>query len=162
MIAVLQRVSRASVSVAGQVTGACGEGFAILLGVAQGDDETDVRLLSGKIARLRVFCDEAGKMNRSLLDIGGGAVVVSQFTLLADYRHGNRPDFLAAAPPEEARRLYERFVFSLEEALGKPVGRGVFGAHMVYEITNDGPVTIVMDSARLKKKTLNASSPGQK
>lgn len=152
MIAVIQRVTKAEVRVEGQVTGACGEGLAILLGVAQGDDAADARLLAEKIARLRIFCDEKDKMNLSVVDIQGGAVVVSQFTLLANYRHGNRPDFLEAAPPAEAKALYETFLSFFEQALGKPVGRGVFGAHMAYEIHNNGPVTIVMDSHVLKKK----------
>ncbi len=151
MKAVVQRVKRAAVRVDGKITGECGRGFAILLGVARGDTERDASLLAAKIAKLRVFCDEAGKMNLSLKDVGGGAVVVSQFTLMANYRHGNRPDFLNAAPPEEAERLYRRFIALLEEALGKPVGEGVFGAEMEYEIINDGPVTILMESEVLKK-----------
>ncbi len=152
MKAVIQRVKSAAVRVDGVVTGACGQGLAILLGVAQGDKEEDASLLAAKIAKLRIFCDENDKMNLSLIDIGGGAVVVSQFTLLANYRHGNRPDFFGAAAPGEAERLYEYFIARFEEALGKPVGRGVFGAEMEYEILNDGPVTIVMESDVLKKK----------
>ena len=152
MIAVVQRVKEARVSVEGRVTGVCGHGFAILLGVARGDTPEDATLLAGKIARLRIFCDDEGKMNRSIADVGGGAVVVSQFTLLANYQHGNRPDFFGAAPPEEAKTLYEFFIAAFEALLGRPVGRGVFGAHMVYEIVNDGPVTLMLDSRVLKRK----------
>ncbi len=152
MKAVIQRVKRASVKVEGRITGACEQGLAILLGVAQGDGEEDALLLAQKIAKLRIFCDEDDKMNLSLIDVGGGAVVVSQFTLLANYKKGNRPDYLFAAPPDEAKRLYEFFIACFEEAIGKSVGRGVFGAHMEYEIVNDGPVTIVLDSEILKKK----------
>lgn len=151
MKAVIQRVKRASVRVEGTITGACEKGLAILLGVAQGDTEEDAALLAQKIAKLRIFCDANDKMNLSVVDVDGGAVVVSQFTLLANYRHGNRPDFLSAAPPEDAKRLYETFIDFLEKAIGKSVGRGVFGADMEYEILNDGPVTIVMESDVLKK-----------
>lgn len=152
MKAVLQRVSYAKVTVDGTVTGEIDQGLAILLGVTEGDSEQDADLLAPKIAKLRIFCDDADKMNLSLLDIGGGAIVVSQFTLMANYKKGNRPDYLAAAAPDEANRLYEYFIKVFEEILGKKVGRGVFGAHMDYEIHNDGPVTIVMDSDVLKKK----------
>ncbi|MGM9637799.1 MAG: D-aminoacyl-tRNA deacylase [Eubacteriales bacterium] len=152
MIAVLQRVLKASVSVEGEVTGSCGQGYAILLGVRVGDTQRDAELLCEKIAKLRVFSDENGKMNRSILDVGGSAVVVSQFTLMADYHHGNRPSFLDAAPPAVSKPLYEFFVQCLSQKLGKPVGCGVFGADMLYEISNDGPVTIIMDSAVLQKK----------
>lgn len=152
MKAVLQRVSYAKVTVEGKVTGEIDRGLAILLGVAEGDSELDADLLAAKIAKLRIFCDENDKMNLSLLDVGGGAIVVSQFTLMANYKKGNRPDYLAAAAPDEANRLYEYFIGEFEKILGKTVGRGVFGADMAYEIHNDGPVTIVMDSEVLKKK----------
>ena len=152
MKAVLQRVSYAKVTVEGVVTGEIGKGLAILLGVAEGDCELDAELLSAKIAKLRIFSDENGKMNLSLLDVGGDAIVVSQFTLMANYKKGNRPDYLGGAAPDEANRLYEYFIGDFEKLLGKSVGRGVFGAHMDYEIHNDGPVTIVMDSEVLKKK----------
>lgn len=152
MKAVLQRVSYAKVTVDGNVTGEIGKGLAILLGVCEGDTEQDAALLAPKIAKMRIFCDEDDKMNLSLLDISGDAIVVSQFTLMANYKKGNRPDYLAAAAPTEANRLYEYFISLFEEILGKSVGRGVFGAHMDYEIHNDGPVTIVMDSEVLKKK----------
>ena len=152
MIAVIQRVSSASVTVDGVVTGSCGKGFAILLGVAQGDTEMDADLLSAKIAKLRIFCDENGKMNLSVTDVDGELLVISQFTLLANYKHGNRPDFFGAAKPDEANRLYEYFTERLEALVGKKAGRGVFGAHMDCQFNNDGPVTIVMDSEQLKTK----------
>lgn len=153
MIAVLQRVRSARVSVDGVTTGSCGEGFAILLGVAIGDERLDADLLAAKIAKLRVFRDENDKMNRSIVDVGGSCVVVSQFTLLANYKHGNRPDFLSAAPPDVAEPLYRYFCEKLSANIGKEVGRGVFGADMLYEIENNGPVTIVMDSNVLKTKS---------
>jgi len=152
MIAVIQRVKRASVSVDGVITGECGKGLAILLGVAKGDSEKDADLLAAKISKLRIFNDENGKMNLSINDVSGDAVVVSQFTLLANYSHGNRPDYFGAAEPETANALYEYFVSALGSLMSGKVGTGVFGAEMVYDIVNDGPVTIVMDSATLKKK----------
>ena len=151
MKAVIQRVTRADVKVDGAIVGECGEGLMILLGVAKGDSEEDARLLANKIINLRIFCDENDKMNLSLKTIDGEALVISQFTLMANYRHGNRPDFLESAPPEEANRLYEYFA-SLRSAEIKHVGKGVFGAHMEVSLVNDGPVTIVMDSEVLKKK----------
>ncbi len=145
MKAVIQRVSQARVEVDGEVTGTCGRGLMILLGVAAGDTEDDMDRLLAKIVKLRIFEDENGKMNRSVQDVNGEMLVVSQFTLLANYRHGNRPDFLQAAPPREAKRLYERFI---EKASGmvSHVGHGRFGADMQVSLVNDGPVTIVMDS----------------
>ena len=145
MKAVIQRVSQARVEVDGEVTGTCGRGLMILLGVAAGDTEDDMDRLLAKIVKLRIFEDENGKMNRSVQDVNGEMLVVSQFTLLANYRHGNRPDFLQAAPPREAERLYERFI---EKASGmvSHVGHGRFGADMQVSLVNDGPVTIVMDS----------------
>ena len=151
MIAVIQRVLRASVSVDGRITGECGKGFAVLLGVASGDDETDADLLAAKISKLRIFEDENGRMNLSVNDVHGDVVVVSQFTLLANYEHGNRPDFFGAAAPSEAERLYEYFKDKLNSLIDGNVGSGVFGADMVYEIINDGPVTIVMNSEKLRK-----------
>lgn len=151
MKAVIQRVSHASVVVDGQTVGSCNEGFMVLLGVAQEDTETDAELLCKKIVNLRIFEDENGKMNRSIKDIDGEMLVISQFTLLANYRHGNRPDFMASAKPEEANQLYEYF----KELVSKEVRRvesGVFGAHMDVTLLNNGPVTIVMDSDVLKKK----------
>ncbi len=151
MKAVIQRVSSASVAVDGEIVGACGRGYMILLGVAEGDTEADAALLCRKIVNLRIFPDEAGKMNRSVKDIDGEALIISQFTLLADYRHGNRPDFLMSAKPDEANRLYEHFKALMSCEL-KHIGAGIFGAHMQVLLTNDGPVTIVMDSDVLKTK----------
>ncbi len=152
MIAVVQRVKSACVKVDGQITGECGRGLAILLGVAIGDTEKDADLLAEKIAKLRIFKDADGKMNLSVIDVGGSCVVVSQFTLLANYKHGNRPDFFGAESPNLAEPLYNYFADKLSLLLGKEVGRGVFGADMMFEILNDGPVTIVMDSNILKTK----------
>ena len=154
MIAVLQRVKRASVSVEGEVTGSCEQGFCILLGVAKGDSEEDVDALVKKILELRIFCDENDKMNLSITDIGGELLIVSNFTLLAAYKKGRRPDFTNAAPPSEANRLYEYFCSLCEKGV-KHLGRGVFGAEMELTIVNDGPVTITMDSRVLLKKTDN-------
>lgn len=152
MKAVIQRVTGASVKVDGSVVGECREGLMILLGVAKGDTEEDARLLATKICNLRIFCDENDKMNLSVKTIDGEALVISQFTLMANYKHGNRPDFLESAPPDEANRLYEYFVTLMSSEL-KHVGKGIFGAHMEVSLVNDGPVTIVMDSDVLKKKT---------
>ena len=151
MKAVLQRVKKASVVVDGETVGSCGEGLMILLGVAQGDTEEDARLLAAKICNLRIFTDENDKMNLSVKDIDGEALVISQFTLMANYKKGNRPDYLESAPPAEANRLYE-FFKSLMAAELRHVGCGVFGAHMEVSLINNGPVTIVMDSEVLKKK----------
>lgn len=151
MKAVLQRVKNASVAVDGEIVGECGEGLMILLGVAQGDTEDDARLLAAKICNLRIFTDENDKMNLSVKDIDGEALVISQFTLMANYRKGNRPDYLESAPPAEANRLYEYFKGLMAAEL-RHVGCGVFGAHMEVSLVNNGPVTIVMDSEVLKKK----------
>ena len=140
MRAVVQRVSRASSTPGGSI----GAGLCILLGIAEDDDETTAGRLAAKIARLRVFENEDGKFDRSLLETGGGALVVSQFTLLADTAKGNRPSFSAAARPERAEPLYERFAAELRE-LGIHVETGVFGARMEVELVNDGPVTIVLE-----------------
>ena len=152
MIAVLQRVSHASVSVEGETVGKCGKGLMILLGVSGEDTEQDAEVLSTKISKLRVFNDENDKMNLSLLDIGGEALVVSNFTLLANYKHGNRPDYFGAAAPAVAEKLYEDFCRKLSVAIGKDVETGRFGAEMKVEISADGPITIVMDSKVLIKK----------
>jgi D-aminoacyl-tRNA deacylase len=144
MKAVLQRVSRASVQVGGQIEGEIGNGLLVLLGVAQGDSEADAARLAGKVARLRVFENDEGRLDRSLLDAGGAALVVSQFTLIADTRKGNRPSFAAAAPTQEAEGLVEHVCVALRE-LGVPVETGVFGARMEVELVNDGPVTILLD-----------------
>ena len=151
MKAVLQRVKNASVKVDGSLVGECAEGLMILLGVAQGDSEDDARLLATKICNLRIFSDENDKMNLSVKDIDGEALIISQFTLMANYKKGNRPDYLESAPPAEANRLYEYFV-SLMSAELRHVGKGVFGAQMEVGLVNNGPVTIVMDSEVLKKK----------
>lgn len=151
MTAVIQRVLGATVIADGVKSGEVGHGLMILLGVAQGDGEADAKVLAEKIAKLRIFEDEAGKMNLSVCDIGGGALVVSNFTLLADYSHGNRPNYLGAAAPERANELYEYFVSLLSPLLPQGVQTGVFGADMRVDICNDGPVTIVMDSEKLKK-----------
>jgi D-tyrosyl-tRNA(Tyr) deacylase len=151
MKAVIQRVKSASVRVDGQTVGECAEGLMILLGVARGDCEDDARLLATKICNLRIFTDENDKMNLSVKTVDGEALVISQFTLMANYKHGNRPDFLESAPPDEANRLYEYFVSLMSDEL-KHVGKGIFGAHMEVGLVNDGPVTIVMDSEVLKKK----------
>jgi D-aminoacyl-tRNA deacylase len=142
--AVCQRVSRAEVRVDGAVRGRIGPGLCVLVGVAREDGEEQAVRLAGKVARLRIFADDTGRFDRSLLDTGGGALVVSQFTLLADAAKGNRPSFTAAAAPDEAERLYERVVAELR-TLGVPVETGDFGASMEVELVNDGPVTIVLD-----------------
>lgn len=153
MIAVIQRVTSSECVVDGEIVGSCDQGLMILLGVKAGDGESDALALADKIAKLRIFCDENGKMNRSINDIGGSALVVSQFTLLANYAHGNRPDYLASEKPDRAKELYEYFSALLRERLASGrVENGVFGADMKLEIHNDGPVTIVMDSDVLLKK----------
>ncbi len=154
MIAVLQRVKRAAVRVDGETVGECKQGLCILLGVAKGDTEEDAKALADKTVALRIFNDENGKMNLSLKDVDGEALIVSNFTLLASYRKGKRPDYISAAAPDEANRLYEYFS-SLCDGELKHTGRGIFGAEMELEIINDGPVTIVMDSNVLLKKTAN-------
>jgi D-tyrosyl-tRNA(Tyr) deacylase len=144
MKAVIQRVRRAGVTVDGAVVGAIEGGLLVLLGIAHGDTDETARTLAAKIARLRIMRDDAGKMNLSVRDVGGGVLAVSQFTLLADTRKGNRPSFVGAAPPEEAQRLYDVFSDALA-AEGLPVEKGIFGAMMDVELVNDGPVTIVME-----------------
>ena len=151
MKAVLQRVKHASVVVDGEEVGKCGEGLMILLGVARGDTDEDANLLAAKICNLRIFTDENDKMNLSVKDIDGEALVISQFTLMANYKKGNRPDYLESAPPEEANRLYEYFKGLMSREL-RHVGCGVFGAHMDVTLLNIGPVTICMDSEVLKTK----------
>ena len=145
MRAVIQRVSRAAVRVEGAAVAEIGAGLLVLLGVAAEDTETDAGRLAAKVARLRVFADEAGRFDRAVVDVGGAVLVVSQFTLLADTAKGNRPSFTAAAPPDDAERLYERFSGALRQ-LGLTVEQGVFGAKMEVELVNDGPVTIVLDA----------------
>ena len=146
MRAVIQRVSHASVTIEGSVKSQIGQGHLILLGVCDEDTMEDVDWLVKKIANLRVFDDEEGVMNRSILDIGGEALVVSQFTLYASYKKGNRPSWFRAGSHEHSIPLYEAFCTQLSEAIGKPVGPGEFGADMKVELLNDGPVTICMDT----------------
>lgn len=144
----MQRITRARVVVEGSVRGAIGAGVLVLLGVAKDDTPQDAAYLAEKTAHLRIFSDAAGKMNLSLLDTGGSALVVSQFTLYGDARGQRRPSYLGAAPPERAQQLYEEFVRALR-ALGVRVETGIFQTHMSVELTNDGPVTLLLDSAKL-------------
>jgi D-aminoacyl-tRNA deacylase len=145
MKAVIQRVARASVEVEGRTVGAIGSGLLVLLGVAKGDAEGDCRFMVDKLRGLRIFADEAGKMNRSLADVGAAILLVSQFTLLGNTKSGRRPGFEDAAPPEDAKRWYEHVVAALK-AQGTTVETGVFAAHMMVELVNDGPVTFLLDS----------------
>lgn len=147
MRAVIQRVEQASVSVEGEIRGQIGAGFLVLIGVEEGDGDADFKYIADKVPNLRVFEDEQGKMNRSLLDVGGELLAVSQFTLLGDARGGRRPSFIAAARPETADPMYERLVAEWR-ARGIRVETGVFGAHMKVSLVNDGPVTILLDSRR--------------
>ena len=146
MRAVVQRVSEASVTIGGAVSGRIGRGVLVLVGVEAGDTPADAEWLAAKIVALRIFPDDEGKMNRSVVDVAGEALVVSQFTLHASTKKGTRPSFVRAAPPEEAVPLYERFLAEVEQGLGRPVARGVFAADMQVALVNDGPVTIVIDS----------------
>jgi len=146
MRVLLQRVSRASVTVAGNVNGAIDQGLVLLVGIGPGDGQAQADRMADKIVNLRIFNDEAGKFNRSLLDVGGGVLVVSQFTLYADARKGRRPSFTDAAAPDVASPLCDYFAAKLRELGVTQVGTGVFGAHMDVEIHNDGPVTIWLDS----------------
>jgi D-aminoacyl-tRNA deacylase len=145
MKAVIQRVTRASVEVNGRQIGAIGVGLLVLLGVAKGDGEVDCRFMVDKLPSLRIFSDDAGKMNRSLVDVGGSILLVSQFTLLGNTRNGRRPSFDEAAPPDEAKRWYEQVAATLK-AQGISVETGLFAAHMKVELLNDGPVTLLLDS----------------
>lgn len=146
MRAVVQRVSAASVTIGGEVKAAIEGGLLVLLGVEDADTNEDIEWLAGKIARLRVFADDAGLMNRSVQEMGGDALVVSQFTLFASTKKGNRPSYIRAARPEVAIPLYESFVQRLSGEMGKPVLTGEFGADMQVALVNDGPVTILIDS----------------
>jgi len=146
MRAVIQRVSRAEVRVDGTVIGSCGSGLMILLGVHTDDSRSDAEWLAAKAAALRIFSDNEGKMNLSIVDVAGSALVVSQFTLHAKYKKGTRPSFVHAARPETAIPLYQHFVSQLEDHLKRPVATGEFGAMMEVDITNDGPVTIILDT----------------
>ena len=151
MKAVVTRVSSASVTIDGAVHGSIGPGFLILLGVGPDDTEQHARKLAEKILGLRIFEDEAGKINRDLNDVGGSVLVISQFTLYGDCRKGRRPNFIAAAPPELANELYEKFLAICAE-LGYPPQHGDFGAYMQVESVNDGPVTLILDTDELMKK----------
>ncbi len=146
MRAVIQRVSEAAVDVAGRRTGAIGRGLVVLLGVGQDDRPDDVAWLAGKIARLRIFADDAGLMNRSVVDLAGEVLVVSQFTLFAETAKGNRPSFVRAARPEHAQLLYEAFITAIAALIARPVATGEFGADMRLALVNDGPITIWIDS----------------
>ncbi|MBP5397920.1 MAG: D-tyrosyl-tRNA(Tyr) deacylase [Bacteroidales bacterium] len=143
---VIQRVSSASVTIDGVLKSSIGAGLLILLGIGHDDDASDIDYLVGKASALRIFDDENGVMNRSVQDIGGEVLVVSQFTLMAQTRKGNRPSYIAAAGHEKAIPLYEQFCQKMSQALGKPVGTGEFGADMKVSLLNDGPVTICIDS----------------
>ena len=145
MRALVQRVTRASVTVEGEVTGAIGVGLVVLLGATHGDGEADVKWLAAKVASLRVFADDDGKLNRDVREVNGGVLVVPQFTLYGDARHGRRPEFTAAARPEVAEPLFESFCTALA-ASGVPVERGVFRAHMAVDLLNEGPVTLMIES----------------
>ena len=151
MRALIQRVSSARVRVEGEITGEIGPGLLVLLGIGHGDGEAEVRLLAEKMINLRIFEDDQGKMNRSLLEVNGAVLVISQFTLYAECRKGRRPNFLAAAPPEQSVELYERFIAALR-AREIMVATGRFGAEMEVELVNDGPVTIMLDSADWNKE----------
>lgn len=146
MRAVIQRVLRASVAVGGQAKAAIGAGLLVLVGVEEADTTADIEWLSGKLVRLRVFPDDQGVMNRSVQETGGDLLVISQFTLFASTKKGNRPSYIRAAKPEVAIPLYQAFVHKLSEDLGKPVQTGEFGADMKVSLTNDGPVTIIIDT----------------
>ncbi|MGB5436585.1 MAG: D-aminoacyl-tRNA deacylase [Maribacter sp.] len=146
MKAVVQRVSKASVTVEGKIISNIGDGLLILVGIENEDNENDMEWLSRKILNLRIFNDENGIMNKSLIDHGGNVIVVSQFTLHASTKKGNRPSYLKAAKPEISIPIYEAFVLQLERDLGKKVGTGIFGADMKVDLVNDGPVTIIIDT----------------
>lgn len=146
MRAVIQRVSEAKVTIGGAVNGAIQRGLVVLLAIEEADTAEDIEWLSGKIVRLRIFDDEAGVMNRSVLDAGGGILLISQFTLFASTRKGNRPSYSRSAGPEVAIPLYNQFVTRLTQELGRAVQTGKFGAMMLVSLVNDGPVTIIIDS----------------
>jgi D-tyrosyl-tRNA(Tyr) deacylase len=146
MRAVIQRVTEANVTIAGSVKGSIRTGLLVLLAIEDADTAEDIEWLSGKIVRLRIFNDDSGVMNRSVQEVGGDILLISQFTLFASTKKGNRPSYTRAARPEIAVPLYERFTTRLTQDLGKPVQTGEFGAHMNVSLANDGPVTIVMDS----------------
>ncbi len=146
MRTVIQRVTQASVTIGGQVKSSIGTGLLILLGIGKDDTEEDINWLVKKVIGLRIFDDEMGIMNRSIMDVNGEILVVSQFTLMASYKKGNRPSWINAAPHEISIPLYNHFCDALSKAMGKPIGTGEFGADMKVELLNDGPVTICMDT----------------
>jgi D-tyrosyl-tRNA(Tyr) deacylase len=148
MRVVVQRVVRASVTVNQEIVAQIDRGLLVFLGVESSDSRDEILWLAGKLARLRIFSDEDGAMNLSVQDLQGDLLVVSQFTLFASTRKGNRPSFLGAAPPEQANQLYQEFCGQLETEIGKPVRRGMFGANMQVDLVNDGPVTICIDTKR--------------
>ncbi len=148
----IQRVKRASVAIDGSIRSQIGAGLLVLLGIGTGDTDDDLEYLAGKVVRLRIFDDEAGVMNRDVVQAGGDVLVVSQFTLMASTRKGNRPSYIHAAPEAVSRPLYERFAARVSELLGREVPTGEFGADMQVELVNDGPVTIWMDSSEFKPK----------
>jgi D-tyrosyl-tRNA(Tyr) deacylase len=149
MIALLQRVSQAKVTVENQITGQIKQGLLVFLGICQTDTSADIDKLVKKICQLRIFSDSAGKMNHSVQDIGGEILVVSQFTLYADCKKGNRPSYINAAHPSIALPMYEQFVAKLNIEISKPIATGIFGAMMQVELVNDGPITIVLDTEKL-------------
>lgn len=151
MKAVIQRVTDAAVRVEGETVGSCGKGYMILLGVTGNDTKAEAELLAAKTANLRVFCDNDDKMNLSVLDVGGEVLVISQFTLCADTKKGNRPSFIHAMEPVTAKELYEYYCEALQNAGVKHIGRGIFGADMKVSLTNDGPVTVILDTDIWKK-----------
>lgn len=151
MRAVIQRVKYAGVEVDGVCVGKIERGFLVLLGVKSGDSEDDIPILAKKICAMRIFEDENGKMNLSLADVGGKLLIISNFTLCADCRRGNRPDFFGAEKPDRAKELYEKFISECEMITGEKAERGIFGADMKVSLLNDGPVTVVIDSEELKK-----------
>lgn len=146
MKVVIQRVTRANVKADGKITGEIGEGLLVLLGIEDADTDEDIQWLSNKIVNLRIFNDENGVMNRSLIDVGGNILLVSQFTLHASTKKGNRPSYIKASKPEFAVPMYEKMVQQLEKDIGKKIQTGIFGADMKVELLNDGPVTIVIDT----------------
>jgi D-tyrosyl-tRNA(Tyr) deacylase len=148
MKVLLQRVSRAKVTVDGNITGEIGAGLLLLVGIGGGDTHAQLEWMANKVVNLRVFADAQGKMNLSILETGGDILAVSQFTLYADTRKGNRPSYIDAAPPAQANAFYEQFCALLETQLGKPVARGVFGAHKDVELVNDGPATLMLERPR--------------
>lgn len=146
MRAVIQRVTEASVKIEDKITGKIGQGLLVLLGIEEADDDADIEWLSGKITRLRIFDDDIGVMNRSVCEVNGEILLISQFTLHASTRKGNRPSYIKAARPEIAIPLYEKFKIQLERDLGKPFQTGEFGAYMLVSLVNNGPVTIMIDT----------------